>query len=276
MADELEKRKRGRPPTYSSDAERAKAWRQRQRDLIKAAKMAEPVVVEKIIEVERIVEKRAQVPAKATKGTHAVPNASNLFPVLKERFTGYKGEENAKRFRTNAARAASAAREILALSMRGGVVPQAEEEFLRQAAQFFEHLNGIFHNAQAGAKRAAAKAEAERKAKHEAKIKELIDKTFGTAPVAADVQATGEALLQFEKDAGDWLRKRFKVEKAYVHLCREYELRSAVRSGATAKIAREIAENRHEIGECGRRWQNGEEAGYSAGWVDFQAYRTNV
>lgn len=275
MNDGLEKRKRGRPATYSSDAERAKAWRQRQRELIDAAKTA-GLVVEKIVEVERVVEMRVQVPSKAAKRVHAVPNASDLFPLLKERFMGYKGEENAKRFRTNAAKAATAAREILTLAQRGGTVPQAEEEFLRQAAQFFEHLNGIFHNAQAGAKRAAAKAEADRKAKHEAKIKELVAQTFGTEPVAADVLAMGGALLQFDKDAGEWLGKRFKVEKAYVTLYREYELRSAVRSKDVANVAREVAENRLEIGEWGRRWQNGDETGYAAGWADFQAYRTNV
>lgn len=274
MTDGVEKRKRGRPGTYSSDAERARAWRQRQRELIAAAKAAEPVIIEKVVEVERIVEKRVPTPARATKKAHVEPNASNLFPLLKERFTGYQGEENAKRFRTNAAKAATAAREILSLAQRGGTVPQVEEDFLRQAAQFFEHLNGIFHNAQAGAKRAAAKAEAERKAKHEAKIKELVTLTFGASPVAADVLAMGEALLRFDKEAGEWLGKRFKVAKAYVAVYRDYELKSAVRNGDVAKIAREIAENRLEIGERGRRWQNGDESGYAAGWADFEIYRT--
>jgi hypothetical protein len=216
MADIAEKRKRGRPATYSSDAERAKAWRQRQRDLVDAAKSAQPVIVEKpvfvekIVEIERVVEKRVPTSAKSANKARGVPNASNLFPLLKERFTGYQGEENAKRFRTNAAKAATAAREILSLAQRGGVVPQVEEDFLRQAAQFFEHLNGIFHNAQAGAKRAAVKAEAERKAKHEAKIKELVVLTFGTTPVAADVLAMGQRLLEFDKAAPEWLVQRFK------------------------------------------------------------------
>lgn len=275
MADGIEQRKRGRPATYSSDAERAKAWRQRQRELIEAAKTAKPIIVEKIVEVERIVEKRVPVPAKTIKKVRGIPNASTLFPLLTERFTGYQGEENAKRFRTNAAKAATAAREILSLAQRGGVVPQVEEDFLRQAAQFFEHLNGIFHNAQAGAKRAAVKAEVERKAKHEARIKEVIALTFGASPAAADVQAVGEALLRFDKDAGEWLSKRFKVDKAYVSTYREYELRSAIRGGEVAKIVREVAENRLEIGERGRRWQDGDETGYTAGWADFEAYRTN-
>ncbi len=275
MAEDIEKRKRGRPGTYSSDAERARAWRQRQRDLIAAAKAAEPVVVEKIVEVERIVEKRVPAPAKLTKKAHPTPDASNLFPLLRERFSGYQGEESAKRFRTNAAKAASAAREILSLAQRGGAVPQAEEDFLRQAAQFFEHLNGIFHNAQAGAKRAAAKAEAERKAKHEARIKELVAQTFGASPVAADVLAMGEALLRFDKEAEAWLVKLYKVGKAYVAIYRDYQLKNAIRVGDAAKVAREIAETRLEIGERGRRWVDGETTGWAAGWQDFEEYRTN-
>ena len=276
MADVTEKRKRGRPGTYSSDAERARAWRQRQRGLIAAAKTAEPLIVEKVVEVERIVEKRVPSPLKITKKAHVEPNASNLFPLLKERFTGFQGEVNAKRFRTNAAKAASAAREILSLAQRGGTVPRVEEDFLRQAAQFFEHLNGIFHNAQAGAKRAAANAEAERKAKHEAKIKELVVLTFGESPAAAEVLAMGEALLRFDKEANDWLTKRYKVAKAYVSIYRDYQLKSALRTGDAAKVAREVAENRLEIGERGRRWVDGEESGYVAGWADFEQYRTNV
>ena len=275
MSDVTEKRKRGRPATYSSDVERARAWRHRQRELIAAAKSAEPVVVEKIVEIERIVEKRVPTAAKSTKKAHANPNASNLFPLLKERFSGFQGEENAKRFRTNAAKAATAAREILSLAQRGGTVPATEEDFLRQAAQFFEHLNGIFHNAQAGAKRAAAKAEAERNAKHEAKLKELVALTFGAAPANADVLAMGEALLRFDKEANDWLTKRYKVGKAYVAICRDYQLKSALRTGDAARVAREIAENRLEIGERGRRWVDGEETGYAAGWADFEQYRTN-
>lgn len=276
MADVTEKRKRGRPGTYSCDAERARAWRQRQRELIAAAKTAEPLIVEKVVEVERIVEKRFPSPVRTTKKTQVEPNASNLFPLLKERFTGFQGEENAKRFRTNAAKAASAAREIISLVQHGGTVPRVEEDFLRQAAQFFEHLSGIFHNAQTVAKRAAANAEAERKAKHEAKIKELVVLTFGESPTVAEVLAMGEALLNFDKEAKDWLTKRYKVAKAYVSIYRDYQLKSALRTGDTAKVAREIAENRLEIGERGRRWVDGEEAGYVAGWADFEQYRTNV
>lgn len=275
MTITVEKRKRGRPATYACAAERAKAWRQRQRDLIESARTTAPTVIEKIVEIERVVEKRVPTAVKSTKLAHSVPNASQLFPLLKERFTGYQGEETAKRFRTNAAKAASAAREILSLAQRGGPVPEVEDTFLRQAAQFFEHLNGIFQNAQTGAKRAAAKAKAEWETKHELKIKELVVLTFGASPVAADVLATGQQLLDFEKAGPEWLTKRFAVDRAYVHLYRAYELKKSLRDADVAKVAREVAENRLELMERGRLWKDEDQKRYSAGWMDFEAYRAS-
>ena len=191
------------------------------------------------------------------------------------RFTGYQGEDNAKRFRTNAAKAATAAREILSLAQRGGTLPQVEEDFLRQAAQFFDHLNGIFHNVQAGAKRAAAKADAEHKAKHEAAIKEMVLKTFGPSPTLAEVLAIGESLLAFDKEANAWLVKKYGVIKGYVYIPRDYELKNAIKQSDLSRMAREIAETRLEIGERGRRWVDGEQTGWAAGWQDFEEYRTN-
>lgn len=277
MGDESGRRKRGRPGTYSSDAERAKAWRQRQRELIQAAKTAQPVVVEKIVEVERIVEKPVPVlvPAKAAQKARGVPDASKLFPLLSVSFTRYKSEENARRFRTNAAKAATAARDILDLAQYWGTVPPAEADFLRQVAKFFDDLNQIFQGAQEGAKRAAAKAEAERKAEHEAKIRELVTLTCGTAQ-AAEVLAMGEALLRFAKDAPKWLGKRFKVERADFIPHRHYELATALRRADAAKVARELAENCLEMGERGRKWKDGGVTGYYVGWDNFEEYRTNA
>ncbi len=283
MATDTEqpKRTRGRPGIYASDAERAKAWRQRQRELIAAAQVSvEPVIVEKLVEVEkfveRIVEKVVQAPVTLPRqAASAPPNASKLFPLLKERFNGYQGEETAKRFRTNAAKAATASREILSLAQRGGAVPQVEEDFLRNAAQFFDHLNGIFHNVQLGAKRAAAKAENERKAKHAAAIKDMVFKTFGPSPALADVLAMGELLLAFDKEANAWLVNKYSVGKGYIYIPREYELKNAIQQRDLVRMVREIAETRLEIGERGRRWVDGEQNGWAAGWQDFEDYRTN-
>lgn len=277
-----EPKKRTKRAVYATDADRARAWRQRQKALIAAAsKPAEPVVVEKVVEkvVERIVERPVPVPAPEKKARipKSEPSADRLFPMLKERFAGYRGEESAKRFRTNAAKAATTSREVLSLLSYGrGQVPEAEREFLQKAAAFFDRLNGMFQTAQAGAKRAAAKADAEYKAKHEAKLRETAVSTFGTSPNPAEVLAMAATLLDFDKAADEWLRRKRLVARGHVFLPREYELRAAVRQGDAAKAAREVAEVRIEIGEKGRRWRD--DAGleqYAAGWADFDEYRTN-
>lgn len=275
-------KKRTKRAVYATDAERARAWRQRQKELIAAAsKPAEPVVVEKVVEkvVERIVERPVAVPAPEKKARipKSEPSADRLFPMLKERFAGYRGEESAKRFRTNAAKAATTAREVLSLLSYGnGQVPEAEREFLQKAAVFFDRLNGMFQTAQAGAKRAAAKAEAEYKAKHEAKLREAIAATFGTDPDATAVLDTAARLLEFDKAADRWLQHKRLVSRGYVFLTREYELRMAVRQGDAAKVAREVAEARIEFGERGRRWcDDGGLEQYAAGWADFEEYRSN-
>lgn len=275
-------KRRTKRAVYATDADRARAWRQRQKELIAAAsKPAEPIVVEKVVEkvLERIVERPVTVPepAKKVRIPASEPSADRLFPMLKERFAGYRGEESAKRFRTNAAKAATTAREVLTLLSYGNAaVPEAEREFLQRTAQFFERLNGMFQTAQAGAKRALAKAEAEYKAKHEAKLRETVAATFGPSPDPASVLATAASLLEFDKAADGWLQEKFGVVRGYVFLHREYELRNAVQRQDAAKAAREVAEARNEIGERGRRWRDDDGAEkYAAGWSDFEEYRTN-
>ena len=94
-------------------------------------------------------------------------------------------------------------------------------------------------------------------------------------PAAPPRVAMGEALLRFDKEAEAWLVKLYKVGKAYVAIYRDYQLKNAIRVGDAAKVAREIAETRLEIGERGRRWVDGETTGWAAGWQDFEEYRTN-
>ncbi len=282
MVGNTESKKRTKRAVYATDADRARAWRQRQKALIAAAaRAAEPIIIEKTIEkvVERIVERPVPAPAKTAKPRipKSEPSAERLFPMLKERFTGYGGEDKAKRFRTNAAKASTTAREVLSLLSYGnGQLPEAEREFLQQAATFFERLNGMFQTAQAGAKRAATKAEAEFQAKREARLRETVAGTFGERPDPAKVLDTAAKLLEFDKAADGWLKEKHGVTRGYVFLHREYEIRHAIQRQDAAKAAREVAETRIEIGERGRRWRDddGTEK-YAAGWSDFEDYRTN-
>jgi len=276
---EQTKRGRGRPGTYTNASERAKAWRQKQKDLIaQAQKPTEPVVVERVVEVERLVEKIVRIPVSSasTKGTLKQPDAEKLFPILRTRFNGFKGEENARRFRTNAARAATSARDIISLVQDcGAVVPEIEREFLQAAALFFDRLNGVFATAQVNAKAKKEKIEQEYKAKQEAEIKAKILDTFGTSPNPASVLAMAEDLLMFDKAAHDYLAAKYHVDKANVFIQRDYELRDAIRKQDALTAARHLAEVRIEIDERGRHWKRHDENCYAAGWQDFMEYRAN-
>lgn len=228
------------------------------------------------MEIERIIEKPVRSAAlRSSAGKAKAPDASALFPLFRERFTGYQGEEQAKRFRTNAAKAATAARDILSLAQRGGEVPTVERDFLNLAAQFFEQLNGIFHNQQLGAKRAKEKADKARAEKHAAEIKAIKASTFGEHHTAADVLAMAADLLTFDNAANDFLCKKHRVARAYVALILDYELKQAIVKGDAFKAANAIAEIRLDIGDKGRRWTDRDESCYAAGWLDFIDYRSH-
>lgn len=283
MSDqEQTSRKRGRPRTYASAADRAKAWRQRQRDLIaKAQQSAEPIIIEKV--VEKIVEIPVTVPqpmprpSRATKSAKT-PRADKLAPLLKTKLNGYGGEERAKALRINAARAATTARDILRLFEDWENVPETERAFLRQAAQFFSELNTVFEAKQHTAKAAKAKADAEFARKREAELAETIRLTFGDTLDPAQVIATAQALERFVSEPVRTANaKRRGVDHYYFFIARTYEFRQALKTENIPRLAREIAEIRMETGERGRLWRDTmrEENCYSAGWADFVAFRTH-
>lgn len=108
-------------------------------------------------------------------------------------------------------------REVLSLLAYGnGQIPATEREFLQHTAAFFERLNSMFGTAQAGAKRAAANAEAEFKAKHAAKLPTVLTTTFGPRPDSVAVLTTAACLLEFNQAADKWLREKHTVVRGYV------------------------------------------------------------
>ena len=163
------KRGPGRPGTYANAAERARAWRQRQRELI--AQAQQPVAP---IVIERVIEKIVEIPVdrnikpRRIRASVSIPDANKLAPVLKSKFTAYGGADQAKKLRVNVARAATTAREILGMFDAWERVPEAEKAFLEQASHFFGQLNVVMEVSQHSAKLAKAKADAASEAKHEA------------------------------------------------------------------------------------------------------------
>lgn len=280
MANQEQTKRRGRPGIYSSAAERARAWRQRQKDMIAQAQQpVEPLVIEKV--VEKIIEKVVEVPAverskPARAGKRIAPQASTLFAALQDSFGNYGGEERAKRLRVNAAKVASTAREILRMLDRKANVPDTEQAFLRDVAEFFEEMNGLFHGAQGKAKFTHAKALAESNAKREAQISEAIRLTFGETLNLTEIRATAEALRVYASNKElDAEAKRKGVDRVDFFINRPTELKAALTSNDASQIAREVAEIRLEAGERGYAWNNRDKPCYRAGWEDFAIFRTN-
>lgn len=274
MTDERQpKRSPGRPATYANPAERARAWRQRQKDLIAQAQQpAEPVIIEKV--VEKIVVKQVEVPAeksiptRTNKRSHL--EARKLFPALQNEFGTYGGEAKAKRLRVNAAKAASTAREILGMLQYKVDAPDEEKAFLQDVAHFFEAMNGLFQGAQGQAKRDKAKADAEFEARREARIAEAIRLTFGENSNLEQITRVATTLQGFaSRESREAEARRRGVDRVFFFINREYEFKAALNSKDPKKIAREIAEVRLEAGERGRVWKDKEEICYSPGWQDY-------
>jgi len=273
------KRSPGRPATYANAVERARAWRQRQRELI--AQAQQPVAP---IVIERIIEKLVEIPVDRNFKSHrnmasvAIPDANKLASLLNAKFTTYAGADQAKKLRVNSARAATTASEILGLFDAWEGVPEAEKAFLEQVCHFFEKLQVVLEVSQHSAKLAKAKADAANEAKHEARIADAIRLTFGREIDLARVTSIAKDLQEFaSRKVGDAQAKRLGVDRAFFFLNRVDELRRAVKSADVTRIAKEIAEVRLDVGANGRRWKDGEELCYSAGWQDFINYvRTKV
>lgn len=202
-----------------------------------------------------------------------LPDAKAFAASLQAGFSTYGGAEKAKRLRTNAARAATTAREIRAMATDKDGSLAAELQFLDIAAQFFDELNSQFERQQALSTKAKAKAEAEWLAKREASIAATIADLFGSNPQPAQVATMAEALMKFADNANAQQQARaLRVDRWFFFINRHFELRTALKNGDTPKIAREIAEVRLEVGERGRYWNDGDARHYSAGWADFETF----
>lgn len=275
MSEAPVKRKRGRPGTYASAAERAKAWRERQKALIAQAAaqtLPEPVIVEKI----KVVEKPIYLPAPKSLESKD-PQASKLVPLIKERIiTEPYGEKKAKTMRANAARVATVAREILDLlasDSRGTGIAAIEKAFLENVERFFSALNFTFENTQVVAKAASAKHAREDQQRHEQQLAELANKTFGKSPSASEVLALANDLLAFEANANAWLVKRYQVDRGSFFINRSYEFKTAIRAKDIKALIREVAYVRLDLGEQGQRFTYKEALCFTAGWANFERWR---
>lgn len=201
-------------------------------------------------------------------------NHQHLAAALKEKFSIYGGEAQAKRLRINAARVSSTARDLLKMVGSDARVPNAERDFLREVATFFDGLNDVFKAQQTTSKLAKSKAEAEWHAKNEAEIAATITELFGPSPDPNTVLHHGKALMAFANDA-DRAKAQARilgVDRWYFFITRMIEFRTAITKADTTTLAREIALVKMDGYTRGRYWNDRETRCYAAGWDDFTSY----
>lgn len=202
----------------------------------------------------------------------------------------YYGGTNAKRFRTNLKRAATAASETANLFAgfegEGRRLVDNDIETLRKAASLLSQLADDFEVAQRKADRAKATSDAQIKAKHQAQIAQVIKELFGDMPINKAIPmpsdnpviAMAKDLAYFDRAGVDELAKSKGCDRGL--LSNSYDtshLNWCAERGQVQEAARIIAENR--LSSCypgrayvdelrGTRW-------YHAGWDDFIAWREN-
>ena len=274
---EQAKRGRGRPKQYANDAERARAWRSRQAELVALAQaQAGPQVVEKIVEkvVEIAVDR--ETPPAAGKPGRRLPDARRLAPLLGQKLASAGNAERAKRLRSNTAKAAGTVRDILGLFASHEDLPAAEKQFLEQAAPFFDELNRALEQIQRQASEASAGERQQRAADEARRQAAAVAATFGDHPDPAAVLALAADIQQLASlDARAKLARRQGADLAYFFISRKTEFNQALQRHDIPRLIEEIADIRREVGEQGRRWIEQGKTCYSASWADLIEFRAN-
>lgn len=243
--------------------------------IAQAQQQTEPVVIEKI--VEKLVEVPATLGLRRPleEGQNQL-EASRLLAVLQDRFDRYGGEDTAKRLRTNASKAAGAAREILSMLDHKTKVPAAEHRFLHNVADFFESLSVQFEVVQRGAKRAKAQREAESKVRRELEIANTVRTIFGEPVDSEKVRAISSALFlcsSLEYRAAE--ARRLGVDSVFFSMDRASELQAALKGNNIPRAAALVAETRLSLEEQGKRTIYRGKTYYDLGWRDIEHFRSN-
>lgn len=272
---EQAKRGRGRPKQYANDAERARAWRSRQAELVALAQ-AGPQVVEKIVEKVVEIPVDRQTPPAAGKPGRRLPDARRLAPLLGQKLASAGNAERAKRLRSNTAKAAGTVRDILGLFASHEDLPAAEKQFLEQAAPFFDELNRALEQIQRQASEASA-GERQQRATDEARRQAAaVTATFGDHPDPAAVLALAADIQQLASpEARAELARRQGADLAYFFISRKTEFNQALQRRDIPRLIEEIADIRREVGEHGRCWIEQGKTCYSASWADLMEFRAN-
>ena len=280
--------KRGRPAIYSSAAERARAWRSRQKELL--AQTTQTIV-------ERVVEINTETPQK--RGKHAtpvplVPQANKLIQSFDNSFQDIiGGEEKAKRLRILCATAANNVRTILSIlnSTPSPTLsspqpsPQTELDYLLESANFLDELHQFFESKQHQAKRIKETARTTAAAAYKVKLQSIRMELFGHISAGSTnlsmelhpaIQMAQHLLVFASKEIRNADALLRGLDHSDFSLEDSNALRRAIEKQDVEKISLLIAETKLSLGEKGHYWSYQNKSGYANGWEDFINWvRTN-
>ena len=217
-------------------------------------------------------------------------SAKNREAVLASRFISkYSANpDEAKRFRTNAKKAATAARETASIlsgaDFEDRLAMIGDIELLTIAAGILDAYGDGFERTQQKAEAAKAQRERELIAENKKKVQAYCEQFFGTVPDLVHVRETAQNLLEFLKDGEAWLLERRRgVKHVLLNFGRsssvDYTIKDALRnhSDDAKKLALVIAAELESSSQKGYLYTSkyydeaGEPAWY-AGVDDFEAW----
>jgi len=192
----------------------------------------------------------------------------------------YHGGANAKTFRTNLRRAATAAETCAKLFAAFEGQDRADRfediDALRKAARLMESLADDFEVAQRKADRIQKDAEKKRAAQAEANRQAAIKELFGTDPVKEEVYRLAEDLVYFDRAGADEYARSKGCKRGLLGgSFRVSELTWFIQKDQFAQVLSIVADNRIETRWPGRAHEDGYgDRWFHCGWDDFLTWRS--
>lgn len=247
------KRPRGRPKVHASNAERARAWRERQKQLLEEATTpTPPVIIEKVVE---------RIPS--AKGSHDHENSADarkLVPGLAD-----YSQDSLKSLMTNLSRTRSTLQDMYRAAERARAT--TELDFLQRQLDFVDEMRRqaeILHRSKA----ANAKQRAD---DYERSLERTSEELFGKTPDRAHILTMALHLVRFGKKEGtDFLCRKYGNVKSDIDI--QFVSEKELERWNDARLMRFVASTKKAMPE--RPWSASLDGirYYSPGWDDFKAF----
>jgi hypothetical protein len=143
--------------------------------------------------------------------------------IFAEYFSGaWRSADEAKRMRTRSRAAASACKEVLAITKSFSAADQAlvadDLTALNRAFEILDQMGSVFEVAQRRSKAAEAKREADRKTDEESRITALVVEMFGESLDANRVASFAYDLSEFERQIDDFVLANRRAPRGLIDI----------------------------------------------------------